>query len=64
MSIRGRFEKDMDDSVKHYTQSISFDKRLYKHDIAGSIAHARMLAKQNIITDKEAERIIMGLITM
>lgn len=64
MITRGRFEKGMDKRVKDYTLSVSFDKRLYKYDIAGSIAHARMLAKQNIISDKEAERIIMGLIAI
>ncbi len=44
-----------------YTVSIHYDRRLYRHDIAGSIAHARMLAKQGIITQDEAEKIIDGL---
>jgi len=44
-----------------YTASIGFDRRLYRQDIAGSIAHARMLARCGIINDKEAELIIMGL---
>ena len=44
-----------------YTTSLLFDWRLYKHDIAGSIAHARMLAKQGIISDNEAETITGGL---
>ena len=48
-------------SVTEYTASIHFDRRLYKQDIAGSIAHARMLAKQGIISDKDAELIVMGL---
>jgi argininosuccinate lyase len=47
--------------VQKYTSSIHFDKRLYKHDIAGSIAHARMLAKQGIISDKDTELITMAL---
>jgi len=47
--------------VQNYTSSIHFDKRLYKEDIAGSIAHARMLAKQGIISDKDAELITMAL---
>jgi len=47
--------------VQNYTSSIHFDKRLYKHDIAGSIAHARMLAKQGIISDKDTELITMAL---
>ena len=44
-----------------YTTSVPFDWRLYPYDIAGSIAHARMLTKQGIITDKEAETIVNGL---
>ena len=47
-----------------YTVSIHYDRRLYRQDIAGSIAHARMLAKQTIISDNEAELIIMGLISI
>ncbi len=59
--IRGRFGKPADKSVVAYTASIPFDRRLYKYDIAGSIAHARMLAKQGIISNKEAETITKGL---
>ena len=44
-----------------YTVSIHYDKRLYRHDIAGSIAHARMLAKQKIISHDEAQTIVSGL---
>jgi argininosuccinate lyase len=62
--IRGRFQKDADLLVQHYTASIPFDQRLYQHDIAGSMAHAKMLAKQNIITDKDAELIGMGLVSI
>lgn len=50
--------------MQKYTASIHFDKRLYRHDIAGSIAHARMLAKQGIISDKDAELITMALISI
>ncbi len=57
MIIRGRFEKGMDERVKGYTMSVAFDWRLYRHDIAGSIAHARMLAKQDIITEEDASLI-------
>jgi len=63
-NIRGRFQKDADKLVQQYTASIPFDQRLYQHDIAGSLAHAKMLAKQNIITDKEAELIGMGLVSI
>jgi len=64
MILRGRFGKEMDDRVKAYTVSMHFDKRLYKHDIAGSVAHVRMLAKQGIISEKDAELIIMALISI
>jgi argininosuccinate lyase len=59
--IRGRFKKAADKMVDQYTASIPYDWRLYPYDIAGSTAHARMLAKQGIIPDKEAEKIIIGL---
>jgi len=58
---RSRLGKAADESTLMYTESISFDWRLYRHDIAGSIAHALMLAKQGIITSTEAETIIQGL---
>ena len=47
--IRGRFQKDAAEAVVKYTTSLPFDRRLYRQDIRGSIAHARMLAKQGII---------------
>jgi argininosuccinate lyase len=59
--IRGRLGKAADKLVNEYTASIPFDWRLYRHDIAGSIAHTRMLAKQSIISPEEAEIIIKGL---
>jgi argininosuccinate lyase len=59
--IRGRFKQKADKLVDEYTASIPFDWRLYPYDIAGSIAHARMLAKQGIISSSEAETIINGL---
>jgi len=59
--IRGRFHKKADKLVTGYTASIAFDWRLYHHDIAGSIAHTRMLARQGIISGKEAEIITGGL---
>src|SRR5512136_3005070 len=62
--IRGRFQKDADKLVQQYTASIPFDQRLYQHDIAGSMAHAKMLARQNVITDKDAELIGMGLVSI
>ncbi len=59
--IRGRFHKPADKLVAEYTASIPFDWRLYPYDIAGSITHTRMLAKQGIISQKEAEIITEGL---
>ena len=59
--IRGRFQKAADKLVTKYTASIAFDWRLYPFDIAGSIAHAKMLAKQGIIAEKAAEIITEGL---
>ncbi len=59
--LRGRFEKDADRRVMSYTGSLSFDRRLYKEDIAGSIVHARMLRKQGILSEDEAVKIIAGL---
>ena len=57
----GRFTESTDAFVEDFTASIGFDHRLYRHDIAGSIAHARMLAHVNIITDAEAGEIVEGL---
>ncbi|MBI2917921.1 MAG: argininosuccinate lyase [Chloroflexi bacterium] len=48
-------------SAKLFVASLPFDRRLYRQDIACSVAHVRMLARQGIITDKEAELIVMGL---
>ncbi len=57
----GRFQKETDTAVNDFNSSISFDARLYKEDIAGSIAHAAMLGKQGIIEEHEAKKIIEGL---
>lgn len=57
----GRFSLPTDKFVEEFNASIGFDKRLYKFDIKGSMAHARMLARQNIITEDEARIIISGL---
>ncbi len=51
----------MNPDPSSYTVSIHYDRRLYRQDIAGSIAHARMLAKQGIITSDEAEALCDGL---
>jgi argininosuccinate lyase len=62
--LRGRFKKGIDKAVEKYIASIPFDWRLYKHDIAGSIAHAQMLSKQELISKKDAELIIKGLVSI
>jgi len=62
--IRGRFSKPADKLADEYGASLGFDQRLYKQDIAGSIAHAKMLAKQGIITDADAKAITGGLETV
>jgi argininosuccinate lyase len=59
--IRGRFKKDADKRAETYTASIGYDWRLYPYDIAGSIAHARMLARQDIISKQDADTIVGGL---
>ena len=59
--IRGRFSKPADKLAAQYTASLPFDQRLYKQDIAGSIAHVKMLARQGIISDEDAKTIIDGL---
>ena len=56
-----RFGKETDSTVNDFNSSISFDSRLYKEDITGSIAHATMLGKQGIIEEHEAEKIVEGL---
>ena len=57
----GRFKESTDELVEAFTASIHFDKRLYRYDIEGSIAHCRMLARQKIITAGEKEQIVDGL---
>lgn len=60
----GRFQKETDTAVDDFNSSIMFDARLYKEDIAGSVAHATMLAKQGIIEQEETDKIIVGLQTI
>ncbi len=57
----GRFAEGTDTSVEAFTSSIQVDKRLYPYDIAGSVAHCRMLAKVGVITDEEASQLVEGL---
>ena len=57
----GRFSEPTDAFVERFTASVEFDKRLYHHDIEGSLAHARMLARQSIISADELALIESGL---
>lgn len=57
----GRFSEQTDSLVETFTESVSFDQRLYAHDIKGSIAHARMLASVGVLSEQELESILAGL---
>ena len=57
----GRFSKEMDDIVKKFNASIGFDKRMYKNDIDGSIAHVTMLADCGIVSREDKDAIVKGL---
>jgi argininosuccinate lyase len=57
----GRFKESTNELVEQFTESVSYDKRLAPFDIAGSVAHVRMLAKQGILSKEEADRIVEGL---
>jgi len=57
----GRFQGATDRGVEDYTESLSFDARLWRHDIRGSIAHAQMLGRCRIIPRKDASAIVRGL---
>jgi len=57
----GRFQGDTEREVEDFTSSLDVDRRLYQQDITGSQAHARMLARQGIITPDEGEALVRGL---
>ncbi|MCP3952319.1 MAG: argininosuccinate lyase, partial [Desulfobacterales bacterium] len=57
----GRFSEKTSSSVEKFTSSIQVDKRLYDHDIAGSVAHCKMLARCGVISDEEAGELVRGL---
>ncbi|MCZ6658416.1 MAG: argininosuccinate lyase [Gammaproteobacteria bacterium] len=59
--IRGRFTEATDAFVEAFTASVTFDQRLYRHDIRGSIAHCRMLGHVGVVEASEVERIVAGL---
>ncbi len=57
----GRFTKETDQLVYNFNASITFDKKLYKQDIEGSIAHVKMLGRQGILSEEEAAQIVAEL---
>ena len=57
----GRFTKSPSELLQHYSESVSYDQTMYRQDIAGSKAHAAMLARQGVLTAKEAETLRNGL---
>lgn len=59
---KGRFSREANSSAEIFNASIETDQRLYKQDIEGSLAHAAMLARQGILTEKEAEQIKLSLL--
>ena len=63
-SLRGRFSEATDEFVQVFTASIDFDQRLFREDIAGSIAHATMLETINVLTKAELDQIVAGLQTI
>ena len=63
-SLRGRFSEATDEFVQVFTASIDFDRRLYKEDIAGSIAHATMLETIGVLSQTEKDQILLGLNTV
>ncbi len=63
-SLRGRFSEATDEFVQIFTASIDFDRRLYREDIAGSIAHATMLHAIDVLTADESAAIVAGLQTI
>lgn len=60
----GRFTETTDAAVERFNASVTFDKRLYRQDIAGSVAHARMLTRIGVLTAGECDAIVQGLQTI
>ena len=59
-----RFGQEMDPEAQRLNASVGFDRRLLEHDAAGSIAHARMLAAQGIVSPEDAETIVQGILAV
>src|SRR5690242_689677 len=58
---KGRFQSEMADVARRFSESVSYDQRMYRYDIAGSIAHARALKAAGILSSKEFSEIENGL---
>ena len=58
---KGRFQQETSALLQQYSESISFDWRLWRHDIAGSIAHSAALEKAGLLTPEERAQIVAGL---
>ena len=58
---KGRFQQETSALLQQYSESISFDWRLWRHDIAGSIAHSAALEKAGLLTKEERAQIVAGL---
>ena len=57
----GRFTKETDQLVYNFNASISFDKKFYRQDMEGSIAHVKMLGKQGILTEQETDELVKAV---
>ena len=57
----GRFERDVDEFTQRFGASLPIDRRMYRQDIAASIAHARMLGRQGIVSQEDAQDMVEGL---
>lgn len=57
----GRFTKEENQLVHNFNESLSFDQKLYRQDIEGSMAHITMLARQGIVSEEDKETILGGL---
>jgi argininosuccinate lyase len=58
---KGRFSQSISESARRFSESVSFDQRLFRYDIAGSVAHAAALARARVLTPAERDAIVAGL---
>ncbi|HEX9147653.1 MAG TPA: argininosuccinate lyase, partial [Thermoanaerobaculia bacterium] len=60
----GRFEGDLDPEIQRFTTSFPVDRRLVRHDLVGSLAHARMLRETGVLSAEDGAAILSGLSSM